>query len=533
VTIHPDATPRSGVLEHLDPATLQLEANVRDNATAGREFTDFVENISQYGVLVPVLAVRTDDGTIIVREGQRRTLAAREAGLATIPVYVVAETATTDQARTVARITEQIVTNDRRLSLTEAQRAKGIQQLLMEGVSATKVAKSLTIPKAMVAAAAVAVQSESAMEALGANQLTIEQAARLAEFDSDPEAAEYLCAATSSGDFDHRVSELRQKALTAAAWEAAAHTLREKGFDVLDERPDWSSDLAANSRIRLCDTSGETADVSLCEQRPELWAVWLEETAIFRNIATGEEVDEQDVDWDIDEADVDAVPEDGYLHPKLIAEETGFEPEFYCLEVDRAGLMTRTAYYQQSRPAGADGAPLTNDERIEVERREKRKVLALNKLGKAAIEVRQSWIKDRLLARKTPPKGAAVFIAEQLSQHPALLAGSRASATARQLLGLSDGQPLVHAVNTAAGDPRATVVTLGLVIGALEAETPKDAWRFTFGNYSKVLLTFLEDNGYELSSIEKVLTGQMTADTLYDTITADPARDGEDVDNEN
>jgi ParB family chromosome partitioning protein len=106
--------------------------------------------------------------------------------------------------------------------------------------------------------------------------------------------------------------------------------------------------------------------------------------------------------------------------------------------------------------------------------------------------------KGRLLARKTPPKGAAVFIAEQLSKDPALLAGSRAATMAHQRLGVSDGQPLLDAVNAAAGDPRAIVVTLGLVVGALEAETPKDAWRFTFGDYSKNLLTFLEDNGYEL-----------------------------------
>lgn len=524
MTIHPGTPPHRGSLEHLDPATLQLEENVRDNATEGQQFRDFVDNVSQHGVLIPLLAVRTADGTVTVREGQRRTLAAREAALATVPVYVVAESATTDQVRTVARITEQIVTNDHRVSLTETQRAKGIQQLLMEGIPVTKVAKSLTIPKAVVAAAAIATQSATAMHALGASQLTIQQAATLAEFDNDPEAAQYLCAAATPGDFDHRVSELRQKALTAAAWETAAQPLREKGFEVLDERPGWSSELTANSRIRLCDDSGETPDVDVCHQRPQLWAVWLEEVAIFRNVETGEEVDEHDVDWDIDAADVEAIPEEGYLHPKLVAEETGFQPEFYCLEVDQANLMTRTAYYQRSHPAGTHGAALTEDERIEVERREKRKVLALNKLGKAAIDVRHAWIKDSLLA-KTPPKGAAVFIAEQLSKHPALLAGSRAATMARQLLGLSDGQPLVDAVNAAAGDSRATVVTLGLVVGALEAETPKDAWRFTFGNYSKDLLTFLEDNDYELSAIERVLTGRMTADALYDTITAAPTQD--------
>ncbi|MGV7988947.1 ParB/RepB/Spo0J family partition protein, partial [Mycobacterium kansasii] len=91
-----------------------------------------------------------------VRDGQRRLLAAREAGLATVPVYVTADLATTEQARTVARITEQIVVNDHRAALTETQRAKGIQQLLLEGLTPAKVAKSLTVPKALVEAAATA-----------------------------------------------------------------------------------------------------------------------------------------------------------------------------------------------------------------------------------------------------------------------------------------------------------------------------------------------------------------------------------------
>jgi ParB family chromosome partitioning protein len=40
-------------------------------------------------VLIPIAAVRDADGQQVrVRSGQRRTLAAREAGLSTVPVYV-------------------------------------------------------------------------------------------------------------------------------------------------------------------------------------------------------------------------------------------------------------------------------------------------------------------------------------------------------------------------------------------------------------------------------------------------------------
>ena len=39
-------------------------------------------------MLIPIAAVGGADGRVLVRMGQRRTLAARQAGLANVPVYV-------------------------------------------------------------------------------------------------------------------------------------------------------------------------------------------------------------------------------------------------------------------------------------------------------------------------------------------------------------------------------------------------------------------------------------------------------------
>ena len=73
-----------------------------------------------------------------VRDGQRRTLAARQAGLAAIPVYVLSTAGAALDAKTAdaERIAQQIVTNDQRTALTDAQRAKGINQMLLAGISA-------------------------------------------------------------------------------------------------------------------------------------------------------------------------------------------------------------------------------------------------------------------------------------------------------------------------------------------------------------------------------------------------------------
>ena len=80
-----------------------------------------------------------------VRDGQRRTLAARQAGLAAIPVYVLSTAGAALDAKTAdaERIAQQIVTNDQRTALTDAQRAKGINQMLLAGISAGKVARIL------------------------------------------------------------------------------------------------------------------------------------------------------------------------------------------------------------------------------------------------------------------------------------------------------------------------------------------------------------------------------------------------------
>ncbi|WP_258045884.1 ParB/RepB/Spo0J family partition protein [Leifsonia shinshuensis] len=81
-----------------------------------------MQSIKENGVLTPVLAHRDSDGQVTVRAGQRRVFAAREAGLTTIPVYLV-------DAHGVAaeRIVQQMVENDQRETLTDSDRAAAFQ----------------------------------------------------------------------------------------------------------------------------------------------------------------------------------------------------------------------------------------------------------------------------------------------------------------------------------------------------------------------------------------------------------------------
>jgi ParB family transcriptional regulator, chromosome partitioning protein len=171
--------PTQGTLEHLDPHELALETNVRDDAAL---IADFVDSVREHGVINPIVAVRGDDGVVRVRAGQRRTLAAREVGLPTVPVYVRPATSGDQKAQVAERVAEQIVENDHRQALTDAQRATGIQQMLDAGVSASKAAKILSVPRETVKAAATAAGSAAAMEALSSGQLSLSEAAVLTEF---------------------------------------------------------------------------------------------------------------------------------------------------------------------------------------------------------------------------------------------------------------------------------------------------------------------------------------------------------------
>jgi len=111
-----------------------LGENVREYPNLNKPFLD---SIAERGVVVPLTAIRHHDGAVEVRDGQRRTMAARKLRLSTVPVYLLPATAADTAAETIDRIVHQMVTNDHKCDLTDAQRAGGIQQMIDAGLSVT------------------------------------------------------------------------------------------------------------------------------------------------------------------------------------------------------------------------------------------------------------------------------------------------------------------------------------------------------------------------------------------------------------
>jgi ParB family transcriptional regulator, chromosome partitioning protein len=87
------------------------------------ELSELVHSVREFGVLQPVVVRQLDDGTYELIMGERRTRAAREAGLATIPA-VVRDTADEDLLR------DALLENLHRSQLNPLEEASAYQQLL-------------------------------------------------------------------------------------------------------------------------------------------------------------------------------------------------------------------------------------------------------------------------------------------------------------------------------------------------------------------------------------------------------------------
>ena len=172
-----DETTTTPELRHVNPGTLVMLDNVRSNAKTNAKM---VGSIKQHGVLQPITARECEDG-LVVLYGHRRTLAAIEAGCATVPVLVIP--AGDDPA---ARIITQMGENDHRDGITDLDRANAYAQLALIGLSAHQIARKTGRPVAEVKAGTTVANSDAAQKAISDAEVTLEEAAILAESRTTP-----------------------------------------------------------------------------------------------------------------------------------------------------------------------------------------------------------------------------------------------------------------------------------------------------------------------------------------------------------
>ncbi|WP_169332756.1 ParB/RepB/Spo0J family partition protein [Nocardia araoensis] len=474
--------------EYLDPAELVIAENVRKSfdLTAHPEEA---ASIREFGVGNPIRAEREPDGSVHVVDGQIRTLIAREVGLARVPVWVTdAPTDIDPKERRIARTLTQINLNDRRVPLTEADRATGIALMLDLGASATRVAKGLQRKRSEIQKTAAVGGSDTAKRLLEQRQYTLDELAVIAHYDNlgDTDAVQRLATAgrwsfaATAKRIEHDRAETRgrlQESLLYGAY----------GFGILATEPDTSEpDAAYIPASELVTADGQPVSEEQIYTDPARWVVYLEvqENGLLVDKDTGAIIDPDAVDWST-RGDLSAEPADGRVHAEQVQWRDRWIPTYFL----PASALADSGL-QQIVPDTGDGseeaAAKAAAER-EQARQDRRRVIELNKRGDAANARRQEFL-PRLLAGRTPPRQAAAFVAESIActLDPSVLQ------KVTKLLGVGGSTQQLVAAIQAASPSRAWMIVLAMQVAAAEVPIGKSFWRDSSAA-TKRYLHFLAD----------------------------------------
>lgn len=429
-----------------DANAVTIDTNVR---TVDPDTLDqtFVDSIAQHGVIQPVVGYRTEDGTVHIRFGQRRTLAARLTGTP-LPVVI-----TNHDDSDSARIIEQLIENDHRDDLSPAERIQAHAQLELHGLTVPKIAKATGTSKQQVTAALAIAKSEGAAELANNPAIDLLHLAATLEFARDTATQQDLLdvAAYNPSMFEHRLQ--------------AAQDRKESRTAMLD-RCDEIDAIEGKAAIRGRGSITEPyADVKRLERRDDL-EVTIEGEPDIRTLV--------DLDWSGRLTEYDVM--------------VNFEAYGY-------------GYPFQSVGTGGNSGPMTDEQKAE-----RKRLIHRNKAWDAATTVRLRWLGD-FLRGKTIPRDASAFIATSLARYPRSIGDADQSVACDLLRVKRNGiqRPLATLVEEQPN--KAGLVTLAITLGAFESSTSRETWR-TPTNHHRAYLLQLQAWGYALSPVERIAVGE-------------------------
>ena len=443
----------SKTLEHLDPATLTVGGNVR---TDTRLDAAFLASVKERGVLEPVLAHRDADGQVVVDQGQRRTLAATQLGLLTIPVIVDGQ-----QPQEADRLVDQWVENEHRAALTNKERIQAVEQMALVGLTAGQIAKRTATSKTDVAAAMTAAASQTAVD--HADELTLEDAALLAEFEDDAKAVNQLLQEAKWGrGLAARAQRIRDDREELRVLTAAGAALADQGLTVI-EAPGWG-DKKTLPLDRLRDGRRKVDPEKHAAGCPG-HVVWVERS----------------YEWDDNDQQT--------LQAATVPGCTGWAKHGHT---DVHGSSAATALSASDDPADKEKARVA-----------RRHVIESNKDWKAATTVRRRWLAE-FGSLKAAPSGAEALIAA------AIVGGWRSdvspyAGTSGSLGLLNTSKEALDAQLATATPKRALQIALALTVASWEAGASDDLWRATDSRRDVAVrvLEAISQWGHQLSDIEE------------------------------
>jgi ParB family chromosome partitioning protein len=452
-------------LIYLDPRPL-LDAAGNIRADVG-DIGDLTKSVKAIGVLEPIVVIPTDDGYRLVA-GKRRVAASVAAGLDQVPAI-----SRPDLAGVRTEIAAQLVENEHRIPLSDAERVAGYQQMALAGMSAASIAKATGVKPAAVKRHLTVGGSELANASLSRFDLTLDQALVLAEFEGQDESVKLLVATAKKDPsrWHHVVSRLRADRDREAARQATVEALTAAGVRVLDADDEAAGALPLH---RLLDGDGQPLDAethAACAGHAVMLDDWRPgQTAYCTDPAA-------------------------HGHTDRFANRTG------------AGSAATTA-------KGPDG------KMTEEAKAERRLVIDNNRAWRAADPVRRAYITD-LLARKTPPKGTLRYVTTEVLGRPERLSDGKDDIVA-DLLGVKRadgwGRNVGPAAAHSAPDARLPLILLAQVAASYETTMDVHIWRSAYPDAAG-WLQFLATTGYALSAVE-----QLAIDTAAGTR---PAHDSE------
>lgn len=446
----------------VDPKTLLVGTNVRKDTRLTPEFR---ASIKENGVRIPITAYEDGDGKLVVVDGQRRTLAAVDAAIAEVPVFV-SEAPAENQ-----RIIDQVVVNEQRSDLHEAEAVAAVQDLALFDMKAPTIAKRLGLEKDFVAAAVKVGASEAAKQVYAKHgQLDI--AETVAELEGQPEQAQLIG--------------------LAQPWQ-----IREQGRAILLEKDkrEIRAEIEALDGVSLV----REPEHNTPDPQPLRY--------LYVDDKRKESLD------DLPFERVVALAGDGLVAWPDWVDKGGRRGMGIAYGV--RGWKARGLFVEKWREESTARSKADDPEKLKAERRHVRET---SKIWVAASGVRIEWLQG-LVQRKTMPKGWEAIAAHRMLQSQ----GSFSAAQMRAMLTIlqTSEAPEARTIRESlisyldAHPTKATQIMLAIELGSIEGggDFAKRGWQ---GDWTiplvkvQAYLKQLVEWGYELSEIEKqVVAGKV------------------------
>ncbi|WP_158548791.1 ParB/RepB/Spo0J family partition protein [Blastococcus sp. TF02A-26] len=465
-------------VELLDP--WELTAHPRNVRVDLGDLTGLTASIAAQGVLEPLIVVPLPDGGHLLIAGHRRAAAALAAELKRVPCIVRRDLAAdVDDDRVQAEhVGAMLAENLHRQNLTAVEEARGVQTMLDLGFDVADVTARTGLDRSRVLkASGVARLAPAAAAAVADAGLTLDQAAVVVRYEDSPDVVDQLVTAAGEGPgrFAHAVTRAEQDRQLAEAVATKRAELEAAGRRVLQE--EGPGQQQAERLFNLLQ-DGNTVDAEQHASCPG------SAVAISGRHWGGEiEIREDEV----------------------------------CTDPAGNGHSQRWG----RDPRGTPGSSMS-DEELERQRAERREVIANNKAMAAANTTRRAWLRE-YFCRTKAPKEVLRFAVEAIAAHPDALyewtsgMASQEAEHAWTELGLEKPRrygPASTSPSLTNGehvtDARLPLQLFAHVAAGIEGGMTKEAWRKGDHRRDRFVswLSFLVDQGYELSDIEQQIVGR-------------------------